>query len=142
MPTLAPSRRFAAIGTVLALILVAFLNLLAAPPRVAEAQSIKPTRTASGHFSVTTIAVVVTGTSSLQTRVQAMYLSSETAGNIRFYDGDPSTWYVGLTDMYLIANTPTQVPDSIAQRIFTATAGDSIKCQGPGVLSYVITYTN
>lgn len=135
------TRRFALAGTILA-VLFALLFSMGAPPRVAEAQSIKPELHATGHFDVSTIAVVITGTTDLQVRVTKMYLTTATAGLVRFTDGTPSTWYLGSVNLYLVANVPTEVPDAIAQKIKTATAGNSIKCQGPGILFFDINYTN
>lgn len=138
-------KRFAAL--VIVVLAALALSLSRVAPVSAEGQQGTGEHLASGHFSVSTAAVVATYSSTAGPRIviKEMYLTSETAGLVTFHDGTTGTGAtrVGIANFYLVANTPTPIPtnlfrDKPESRL---TDGNSLYAQGPGVLHFDITYT-
>lgn len=126
-------------------VLLLAVNALAPAPRQALAQSGDVERLACGSFSVSSIGVVVTATSTTaKITLKEVYLTSATAGLVTFHDGTTGgdATRVGKVNVYLAANTPTALPPNLVRDITVTSAGNSLQCIGPGVLIFDIKYTS
>ena len=56
-------------------------------------------------------------------------------------DGAPAASNLALINLYLAANTPTEVPQGVLDGIVKTTAGTSLQCKGQGVLHFLIRYS-
>ena len=132
----------------LAAVLVALALLVAnalPAPRAALAQSGDVERLATGSFSVTSIATIVTAVSTTgKISLKEVWVTSGTAGLVTFHDGTTGgdATRVGFASFYLAANTPTALPPNLVRDVPVTSAGNAIKAIGPGVLYYVIKYSS
>lgn len=133
------------LAAVLVALALLVANALAPAPRAALAQSGDVERLATGSFSVTSIATIVTAVSTTgKISLKEVWVTSGTAGLVTFHDGSTGgdATRVGFASFYLAANTPTALPPNLVRDVPVTSAGNAIKAIGPGTLYYVIKYSS
>jgi len=114
-----------AIGAALALATLAILASVSPPQKRAEAaQPYAADKVAVFSGATQGIGVVMTAVSGTQLVVKGMLVTSNTATTLQFYDGSGTD--TPLYKLYLAANTPQQITESVLGAGFKTSSGNAL----------------